>query len=82
MPVNSTHPSYDASVESWQRIRDVLAGDAAIKRGGEKYVARLDSQTDQEYQAYVQRSFFYSDGTAFGLSFGPYPRFSQAALTP
>jgi hypothetical protein len=35
MPVNSTHPQYDASVESWQRIRDVLAGDAAIKHAGQ-----------------------------------------------
>ena len=51
MPVNSTHPQYDANAESWQRIRDVLAGDAAIKRGGEKYMPRMDWQSDAEYQA-------------------------------
>src|SRR5439155_13115943 len=28
--------------------------------GGEKYVARLDSQTDEEFQAYVNRGFFYN----------------------
>ncbi len=60
MPVNSTHPQYDASVESWRRIRDVLAGDAAINPGGEKYVVRLDLQTDQQHQANVRRSFFYN----------------------
>src|SRR5262245_18163604 len=60
MPVNSTHPDYDSSLDSWQRIRDVMAGDAAIKRGGDRYVPRLDSQTDDEFQAYVERGFFYN----------------------
>ena len=60
MPVNSTHADYDEHLEAWQRIRDVLAGDRAIKRAGEKYVARLDSQTDEEFRAYVDRGFFYN----------------------
>src|SRR5712671_3637646 len=60
MPVNSTHPDFASNCDSWQRIRDVVLGDAAIKAGGEKYVARLDSQTDQEFQAYVNRGFFYN----------------------
>src|SRR6185436_3980360 len=53
MPVNSTHPEYDNNLPSWERIRDVLLGDAAVKRAGEKYVARLDSQSESEFQAYV-----------------------------
>ncbi len=60
MPVNSTHPAYDLNHETWQRIRDVIAGDAAIKRGGEKYMPRLDSQSNAEYQAYIGRGFFYN----------------------
>ena len=60
MPVNSTHPDYASNCDSWQRIRDVVLGDAAINAGGKKYVARLDSQTDQEFQAYVNRGFFYN----------------------
>ena len=60
MPVNSTHPDYDENLEAWQRIRDVLAGDRAIKRAGEKYVARLDSQNDDEFRAYIERGFFYN----------------------
>jgi hypothetical protein len=60
MPVYSTHADYDASAQSWQRIRDVLAGDAAVKRAGERYIARLDSQTDDEFRAYVDRGFFYN----------------------
>jgi hypothetical protein len=34
MPVNSTHPLYDQFAESWQRARDVLAGEDAVKAGG------------------------------------------------
>lgn len=60
MPVNSTHSTYDDFADTWQRIRDVLAGDTAIKRAGERYVARLDGQSDDEFNAYVQRGFFYN----------------------
>src|SRR5512137_800535 len=60
MPVNSTHAEYDENLEAWPRIRDVLAGDRAIKRAGQKYVPRLDSQTDEEFRAYVERGFFYN----------------------
>jgi Domain of unknown function (DUF4055) len=60
MPVNSTHPDHDENLDAWLRIRDVLAGDRAIKRAGKKYVARLDSQTDEEFRAYVERGFFYN----------------------
>src|ERR1043165_7761748 len=60
MPVNSTHPEYDANLPCWERIRDVLLGDTAVKRAGEKYVARLDSQSESEFEAYVDRGFFYN----------------------
>ena len=60
MPVNSTHAEYDEHLDAWLRIRDVLAGDRAIKRAGQKYVPRLDSQTDEEFRAYVERGFFYN----------------------
>ena len=60
MPVTSTHAEYDENLDAWQRIRDVLAGDRAIKRAGARYVARLDSQTDEEFRAYVDRGFFYN----------------------
>ena len=52
--MNSTHPAY---AEAWQRIRDVMAGDHAIKRAN---VPRLDSQTEDEYRGYVERGFFYN----------------------
>ena len=49
MPVNSAHPDYDFALPEWIRARDVLAGEDAVKSGGEKYLPRLDSQTDDEF---------------------------------
>ena len=46
MAVNATHPDYDASLPGWLRARDVLAGEDAVKFAGEKYLPRLESQTD------------------------------------
>jgi hypothetical protein len=63
VPVNSTHSEYDASAADWSRARDVLAGEDAIKRAGERYLPRLDSQTDEEFVAYRQRAAFFN-GTA------------------
>ena len=55
MAVNATHPDYDARALDWSRARDVLAGEDAIKAAGEKYLPRLDSQTDDEFAAYRKR---------------------------
>lgn len=60
MAVNSTHPDYDASLPGWLRARDVLAGEDAVKNAGEKYLPRLESQTDDEYKAYRARAAFFN----------------------
>ena len=60
MPVNSTHPDCDAAATVWSRARDVLAGEDAVKAGGEKYLPRLDCQTDEEFAAYVKRASFFN----------------------
>ena len=60
MPVNSTHPDYDTAAVEWARARDVLAGEDAVKGGGEKYLPRLDSQTDEEFAAYVKRASYFN----------------------
>ena len=60
MPVNSTHPDYDSNAPDWSRARDVLAGEDAVKAGGEKYLPRLDSQTDEEFLAYRNRAAFFN----------------------
>ncbi len=60
MPVQSTHPDYDANLVAWQRARDVIAGEDAVKTAGIKYLPRLDSQTDDEYVAYKMRAAFFN----------------------
>ena len=60
MSVNSTHPDYDASLAVWLRARDVLAGEDAVKAGAEKYLPRLDVQSDTEYDAYRARAAFFN----------------------
>lgn len=60
MPVNSTHAEYDASLPGWERARDLLAGEDAVKAAGVKYLPRLDAQTDEEYLAYQSRACFFN----------------------
>ena len=60
MAVNATHPDYDNCATDWSRVRDVMAGEDAVKAAGEKYLARLDSQTDAEFAAYVKRASFFN----------------------
>lgn len=60
MPANSTHPDYDIALPSWLRARDVIAGEDAVKSAGEKYLPRLDSQSDDEYLAYRTRASFFN----------------------
>jgi hypothetical protein len=59
MDANCTHPDYDAAKAKWARARDVLAGEDAVKAAGEKYLPRLDSQSDDEYAAYKARASFF-----------------------
>ena len=60
MPVNATHPDYDDNAPTWSRARDVLSGEDAVKGGGERYLARLDSQTATEFGAYRGRASFFN----------------------
>jgi hypothetical protein len=57
--VGSTHPDYDATLAQWSRARDVLSGEDAVKAAGEKYLPRLDSQSEEEYSAYKARASFF-----------------------
>jgi len=60
MPVNSTHPDYDSALPGWNRARDVMAGEDAIKAAGIRYLSKLDSQTEEEYAAYKSRASFFN----------------------
>lgn len=60
MAVNDLHEEYLWNVRAWNRAREVLAGEDAIKCGGEKYLPRLEAQTDEEYGAYRDRASFFN----------------------
>ncbi|MEI7733547.1 MAG: DUF4055 domain-containing protein [Verrucomicrobiota bacterium] len=60
MPVNTTHPEYDLMAATWSRARDIMGGEDAIKAAGEKYLPKLESQSDEEYQAYKARAVFFN----------------------
>ncbi len=60
MPVNSLHPEYLEMLNAWSRARDVIAGEDAVKAAGEKYLLRLDSQSDDEYAGYRARASFFN----------------------
>ena len=50
----------DAALPAWLRARDVLAGEDAVKAGGEKYLPRLDNHIDEQYDAYRARASFFN----------------------
>ena len=77
MVISSTHPDYDASAALWSRARDVLAGEDAVKAAGEKYLPRLDSQSDEEYAAYKARASLF--GAAARTTFDS-PRIGMKAV--
>jgi hypothetical protein len=60
MAANSTHPDYDTSAADWSRMRDVMGGEDAVKGAGERYLPRLDSQSEEEFGAYVKRASFFN----------------------
>ena len=60
MTVNATHPDYDAALAAWQRARNVIAGEDAVKAAGELYLPRLTAQSDDDYNAYRCRASFFN----------------------
>ena len=45
---------------AWLRARDVFAGEDAVKAANERFLPRLDTQTDDEYAAYKARASFFN----------------------
>lgn len=63
MPINTTHPQYDALAPRWQRMTDVCNGEDAIKAAGERYLPmpNKDIRTDEalaRYANYKDRAVF------------------------
>lgn len=65
MPVNSTHPQYDANVLLWERNRDAVAGQDAIKAKGDRYLPRpnaadVSAENRARYDRYLERALWYA----------------------
>ena len=60
MPINTNHPSYNATAEAWSRCRDVVAGEQAVKKAGTKYLPRLSAQSGPDYENYKLRATFFN----------------------
>ena len=59
MPIDSTHPQYTAYLPYWQRMRDAVAGEDAIKAATTGYLplpAGHESTTHQAYRNYLSRA--------------------------
>ena len=71
MPINSTHPEYDANIAKWKKCRTVVEGEDAVKAAGTVYLPllNLDDNQDIVYTAYKERACFYAatGRTAEGL---------------
>jgi len=58
------HPEYSETVDRWNKMRDVLAGETVVKDEGETYLPMTDGQTKQpngaaNYAAYKTRAIFW-----------------------
>ena len=59
MTVRSTHADYEAAALGWSHAPDVLAGEDVVKAAGEKYLPRMDSQSEEKYAACRARASFF-----------------------
>ena len=62
MPVNSQHLAHEAMAPRWAKIRDVLAGAAAVRANAAKYL-RIPAGLEAD-----QRPLYVAGGTWFSAS--------------
>lgn len=63
--VTQTHPEYSARLPQWQRMRDVLNGQDAVKEAGATYLPVLNPDVEgdcesEDYKIYLQNAEFYN----------------------
>ena len=57
MPVNTEYDGYDLAVKKSTLVRDFGHGEFAVKPKGDLYLPRLGGQTNDDYEAYINRGF-------------------------
>lgn len=60
MPANTKHNKHELMSPLWQRLRDCVAGEDAVKARGQVYLPSLSGQDDREYRDYKLRATFFS----------------------
>ncbi|MFP4212141.1 MAG: DUF4055 domain-containing protein [Alkalispirochaeta sp.] len=61
MPVTTMHSEYQKNLSKWQRYRDAVSGEDAVKARGETYLPKKSvRQSKDEYLAYVQRAMYFN----------------------
>lgn len=59
MPVDSRHAEYKARVGQWERCRDAIEGQDAVKAQKTKYLPALSKRNPETYDAYIRRAMWY-----------------------
>lgn len=59
MPVDTKHKQYGTWSGRWQRCRDAIEGEDAIKAQGSLYLPKLTGADSAAYKAYLNRALFY-----------------------
>lgn len=57
MPVDTKYNGYDDMLYKVSRVRDFADGEIKVKSMGDKYLPRLSGQSEEDFQAYVQRGY-------------------------
>ncbi|MCR9256278.1 MAG: DUF4055 domain-containing protein [Alphaproteobacteria bacterium] len=58
-PIDRRHPAYLAMAPIWQRLRDTVRGQDAVKARRTDYLPKPGGQSEAEYQAYLGRAVWY-----------------------
>lgn len=60
MPIDSLNPQYEKYADKWQRCRDAIEGEDAVKDAGKRYLPELPGHRGkpEDYKAYKDRSLF------------------------
>lgn len=58
--VESIHPDYTEYKSIWQKCRDVVSGEDAVKKAGDTYLPKPTGQDQLQYKRYKQRARFFN----------------------
>lgn len=54
------HPEYNYWRNSWQKLRDTILGEIAVKEAGTTYLPKMAAQDPEEYAGFLDRAYFYN----------------------